>query len=185
MFEVRIPFQNKTGSDLLADNIKRPDLRVEDVNVSAPFELVDVDPKLPVSVAYRGSAEIRLRIRAPAVPYAGPLNITLGEKAGSMVRVEIQKIVGQAKGRKIDLEEAPSVLSVQKGQVLKRDIQLYKILGYGDAVSGISVSGPFVFSGSDPKPPFRIDKRSSFIVSVFVLAPDQSYAGPLEISFSS
>lgn len=182
VFELSIPFQNKTGSDLLADNLKRPELKVENITVSAPFELVDVNPKLPVSVKYREGVVIKIRIRAPKLPYTGPMSVSLGEKE-NVVRVQIEKMFAVSGGRKIILEEAPSVLSVQKGQVLKRDVQLYKVLKYGDTVNRIEVNGPFVYSGSEPKTPFKIDKESSYIISVYVLAPDYSYAGPLEISF--
>ncbi len=184
IFELSIPFQNKTGSDLLDDSLKRPDLKVENISVSAPFELVDVRPRLPIAVSYKEGVSIRLRIRAPDVPYTGPLSVSLGEKDSGMVRVEIEKMLAVHNGARTVLEEAPSVLSVQKGQVLKRDVQLYKVMKYGDTVSSIEVNKPFVFSGAEPKPPFRIDERSSYIISIFVLAPEYSYAGPLEITFS-
>ncbi len=184
VFELKIPFQNKTGSDLLADNLKRPDLKIEGISVSAPFKLVGVNPKLPVLVKYQEGVELKLKIKVPDLPYSGPLSINLGEKDASMVRVEIQKIVAISKNARVDLEEAPSVLSVQKDQVLKRDVQLYKVLKYGDIVNGIKVNDPFVFSGSDPKLPFRLDQENSFIVSIYVLAPEFSYAGPLELTFS-
>lgn len=184
VFELKIPFQNKTGSDLLADELKRPDLRIEAISVGAPFELVGVSPKLPVAVKYKESVQIKLRIKAPALSYTGPLNVKLGEKQSEMVRVEIEKMLAVAGGRKMDIEEAPSVLSVQKGQVLKRDIQLYKIMRYGDRVNSIAVNEPFVLSGSDPRPPFTIDKENSYTISLYLLAPNYNYAGPLEITFS-
>ncbi len=184
VFELSIPFQNKTGSDLLADNLKRPDLKIEGVSVSRPFELVDVSPTPPIAVRYREGVTVKLRIKAPDLPYTGPMSVTLGEKSSGMVRVQIEKIMAVRNGAKTVLEEAPSVLSVQKGQVLKRDVQLYKVMRYGDKVNGIAVNAPFVMSGSEPKAPFRIDKENSYIISVFVLAPDYSYAGPLEITFS-
>lgn len=184
IFELGIPFQNKTGSDLLADELKRPDLKIESVNVSAPFELVEVSPKLPISVRYKDTVQMKLRIKTPRLPYTGPLSVSLGEKGSGMVRVEIEKIVGIFGDKRVTLEEAPSVLSVQKGQVLKRDVQLYKAMRYGDMVNGIKVNAPFVLSGSDPKVPFSIGKEGSHIISVYVLAPDYSYAGPLEIYFS-
>ncbi len=183
VFELKIPFQNKTGSDLLADNLKRPDLRVEVIGVSAPFELVEVDPKLPIAMKYKDSVEIKLKIKAPNLPYTGPLNISVGEKASSIVRIQIEKIVGISGKRRVDLEEEPSVLSVQKEQVLKRDVQLYKIMKYGDKINRIEVNAPFVLSGSDPKTPFAIDKQNSYTVSVYLLAPNYGYAGPLEITF--
>jgi hypothetical protein len=184
VFEISIPFQNKTGSDLLDDSLKRPDLRIESASVSKPFELVDVSPKLPVAVKYKEGVTMKLRIRAPSVPYTGPMSVSLGEKSSGMVRVQIQKIIAVRNGVKTVLEEMPSVLSVQKGQVLKRDVQLYKMMKYGDKVSSIRVSPPFVMSGSEPPAPFRIDKENSFIISIFVLAPQDSYAGPLEITIS-
>ncbi len=184
VFELSIPFRNKTGSDLLDDSLKRPDLKIENISVSKPFELVDVSPKVPIAVKYTEGVTLKLRIRAPDLPYSGPLEVSLGEKESGMVRVQIEKMIAVANGKKTVLEEAPSVLSVQKGQVLKRDVQLYKFMKYGDSVSKIDVSLPFVFSGSEPKPPFRIDEKNSYIISVFVLAPDYSYAGPLEIHIS-
>jgi hypothetical protein len=76
VFELKIPFQNKRGGDMLADNLKRPELRVEAVKVSTPFELVGVSPRLPISVKYRESALIRLSIRAPEYGYAGPIELS-------------------------------------------------------------------------------------------------------------
>lgn len=184
VFELSIPFQNKTGSDLLDESLKRPDLRIEGISVSKPFELVDVTPKPPIVVKYKEGIKIGLRIRAPDIPYTGPMSVSLGEKESGMVRVEIQQILAVRNGGKVMLEEAPSVLSVQKGQVLKRDVQLYKVMKYGDEVKGIAVNAPFVFSGSEPKVPFSIDKEGSYIISVIVLAPDANYAGPLEITFT-
>ncbi|MDE1855569.1 MAG: hypothetical protein KGH57_04630 [Candidatus Micrarchaeota archaeon] len=184
VFELKIPFQNKTGSDLLDESLKRPDLRIDSVGVSKPFELLEVNPSLPISVKYTQGITLALKIKAPGLPYTGPLSVSLGEKASGMVRVQIEKMLASYKGQKFVLEEAPSVLSVQKGQVLKRDVQLYKVMKYGDSVNGIRVNAPFVFSGSEPKAPFRIDKENSYIISVFVLAPEYSYAGPLEIAFS-
>ncbi|MDE1874259.1 MAG: hypothetical protein KGI04_04045 [Candidatus Micrarchaeota archaeon] len=183
-FELSIPFRNKTGSDLLDESLKRPDLRIDSISVSRPFELVEVKPGLPIVVRYQDGVDLTLKLRAPSIPYTGPLSVSLGEKTSGMVRVQIERMTAVYRGRKLVLEDAPSVLSVQKGQVLKRDVQLYKAMKYGDAVNAIGVSAPFVFSGSEPKAPFRIDKQDSFIISVFVLAPQESYAGPLEILFS-
>jgi hypothetical protein len=183
VFELKIPFQNKTGSDLLDESLKRPDLRVDTISVSQPFKLVGVSPKLPVVVKYGEGVTLVLKISAPALPYTGPLSVSLGEKASGMVRIQIDKMVALSKGQRFILEDAPSVLNVQKGQVLKRDIQMYKVMKYGDAVNGIGVNAPFVFSGAEPKPPFRIDKENSYIISVFVLAPEYSNTGPLEITF--
>lgn len=183
VFEIRIPFQNKTGSDMLADEVKRPDLRVESASVSQPFELIDVSPKLPVAVKYMASVVLVLKLRAPKVPYTGPMSVTLNEKAASVVRLEISKMAAIRNGQMTTLEEAPSIASVQKGQVLRRDVQLYSFMKYGDVVKGISVNKPFQMSGSEPKAPFTVDKEGSFIVSVYILAPEYGYAGPLELTF--
>ena len=183
VFEVRIPFQNRTGSDMLADEIKRPDLRVESASVSAPFELLDVSPKLPIAVKYMQSVVLVLKLRAPKIGYAGPMSITLNDKAASTARLEISRIAAVRNGQSYSLEDAPSIANVQKNQVLRRDVQLYRFMKYGDAVKGISVNKPFAMSGSEPKAPFTIDKADSFIVSVYVLAPEHSYSGPLEFTF--
>ncbi len=183
VFEVKIPFKNKTGSDMLSDEVKRPDLRIESASVSQPFELADVKPALPIAVKYMQSVELTLSLRAPKVPYTGPISITLNEKSSSVVRLEISKMVAMRNGKSFNLEDEPSVASAQKGQVLRRDVQLYRFMKFGDKVSGISVNKPFAMAGSEPKAPFAIDKPDSYIASIYILAPDYGYAGPLELTF--
>ncbi len=183
VFEIRIPFQNRTGSDMLADEVKRPDLRIESASVSPPFELAGVSPGLPIAVKYMQSVSLVLKLRAPKVSYTGPIDIMLNDKAASTARLEISGMSAIRKGARTSLEELPSIANVQKGQVLRRDVQLYSFMKYGDVVKGISVNKPFEMSGSEPKAPFTVDKAGSFIVSVYILAPEYGYAGPLELTF--
>ncbi|MEM0074378.1 MAG: hypothetical protein QXX70_00580, partial [Candidatus Micrarchaeaceae archaeon] len=98
-FEIRIPFHNKTASDLDIDNIKRPDLRIDAISVKAPFTLVSVSPSLPIIISYMQSTEIVLRLRAPDVAYSGPLFLEMQAKTPDAVHISINRVKLSAAGK--------------------------------------------------------------------------------------
>lgn len=51
--------------------------RINSLEVSKPFELVDTDPKLPLTADKKDSYRINLYIKSPSFNYAGNLEITL------------------------------------------------------------------------------------------------------------
>ncbi len=183
VFELSIPFQNKIGSDLLPDMLKGPKLSLAKVEVSKPFELLDCSPKLPLEIGFMEKVVFKLRIRAPDVTYEGPLTINFGNESKETIAMSIDKILLAAKGVTIALEDSSMTTGMQKGQLFRKNIQLYKVLSYGDAVNSIEVSKPFELINVDPKTPFKLDRKDSYIISLYIKAPDFSYAGTLEISF--
>jgi hypothetical protein len=181
VFEIKVPFQNKSGSDLIADHIKRPDLVLNGVKLSAPFELVDVHPDLPINVPYMSKAEVIIHAAAPDVKYSGPLTIEFLDRPEAPVRIGITKISLLRKNKIADIEESATILKAKKGQIFKRDFQLYSVVNYMDFVEEISVNKPFSIAGTDPNTPFQISTKDSFIISVLIKMPDFDYTGPLEL----
>jgi hypothetical protein len=57
-------------------------------------------------------------------------------------------------------------------------------MSYGDTAKRIEVAPPFRFVSSDPKLPLRVDDTNSYIVELYIQAPEAPYAGPLEITIS-
>ncbi len=183
VFELSIPFQNKIGSDLLPDMLKGPKLALAKIEVSQPFQLLDFSPKLPLEVEYMEKVTFKLRIKAPNVAYEGPLTINFGNEPKETVNLNISRITLSTNGRSTELEDSAMVANMQKGQIFKRSVQLYKIMSYNDAVNSISVSSPFELVSVDPKVPFRLDRKDSYIIGIYIKAPDFNYAGDLVISF--
>jgi len=182
-FELKIPFENKTGRDMLADNIVRPPLKVEEITVDMPFELVSVSPKLPVSIPYKSKVELLLKVKAPLVGYSGPLTVILSEGASGTIRVEISKMTLIHRGKSREIEGGQSILNVPKGYVLKRDVQLQAFLDLNETVSKAEANSPFSVSGTEPNLPFLVGNEAS-ILSLYIRMPDIPYAGPLELTFS-
>ena len=183
IFDVSIPFQNKMGSNLLPDNLKGPKLRVSKITVAEPFRLLEVDPGLPVDVEYMSRVMFRLRLKGPEVTYEGPLSINFGNESADNVGINVQKIVLHYKDRDVQLEESGVTATMQKGQVFKQSVQLYKILSLGENIKSVEVARPFELVSSDPTLPLTADKKDSYIMGLFIKCPDSSYAGSLEITF--
>ncbi|MCL4375256.1 hypothetical protein M1394_00445 [Candidatus Marsarchaeota archaeon] len=182
-FELELPFQNKIGSDLLPDSIKGPPIKINKITVSKPFSLVSISPELPQEIPYMERKMFRLKLNAD-LRYSGPILIDFGNDPSDAISLGISKISLVCGSNRTDLEETSSILKVQKSQVLMKEIQLYRVLGYNEHVSSISVNKPFTLLSSDPKPPFNVDKKDSFRIKIFVKAPAFDYSGPLEIVFA-
>ncbi len=183
VFKLNIPFQNKMGSELLPDNINGPNMRIDKISVSAPFTLLDVDPKLPVDVGFMSKVMFRLRIKGPDVKYEGPLSVNFGNDPTGTVNVAVKKIVLHYKGKTGDLENSQIVSNMQKSQVFRQEVQLYKIMSFGDTLNAIIISRPFEIVGTDPKLPIALDRRDSYVISMFIKAPEASYSGDIEVTF--
>ena len=183
-FEVSIPFQNKMGSGLLPDNLKGPPVRISRIKVGEPFALLDVAPKLPVDVPYMDRTVFRLRIKAPGMRYEGPLSVDFGNDAAGSITINIKKVMLHYMGRSVELEESSIGASMQKSQLFKESIQLYKIASFGDRFSSVQVSKPFELVSTDPKLPIVADRKDSYILSMYLKCPDFSYAGDMDITFS-
>ena len=183
-FEVTIPFQNKMGSGLLPDNLRGPPLRITRITVAEPFGLISVSPQLPVDVPYMGRTAFRIRIRAPQVTYEGPLSISFGNDAAENITINIKKVTLHYRGRSVELEESSIGASMQKSQLFKESVQLYKVVSFGDTVSRVEVSKPFELVNTDPPLPLKADKKDSYILGMYMKCPDFSYAGDLDITIS-
>lgn len=183
-FEYRIPFQNKMGSDLLPDNVKGPKVTISTITVSEPFKLLDVSPKLPVSIEYQSKESFTLRIEAPDLAYDGPISINFGNESSDNIALSISKVVLSRNGRTVDLENSELTATMQKNQVFKKEIQLYKILSFNETLSRIEVSKPFELVSVQPQLPILADKKDSYIINLYLKAPKSSYAGSIEIKMS-
>ncbi len=187
LFDVKIPFDNSSAIQNLPENTFRfadTTVKINSISVDKPFELADVEPKPPFSVKTNERLELRLRVRAPEGNYSGPMTVRLVQDDDGIVKIEINKVILIAKGRKVEVENSGIIMSVKGNHIFKNSVQLYKALSYGDEVMGASLNAPFKLASSQPKPPFRIDDPNSFIADFFIQAPEISYAGPLEITFT-
>ncbi|MEM0150067.1 MAG: hypothetical protein QXW10_04180 [Candidatus Micrarchaeaceae archaeon] len=185
IFDIEIPFHNRQDSvDMLKSLLKNSvldEVEISGISIAAPFKLVNVEPKLPATIKYGESIVFKLAIEAPPYRYKGPLEVSFAEHEPEKVRVEINRIVLVRGPARVNVPHSELVMELRKSQVFKVDIQLYKILSYGDRVGGISTSVPFNFVSSMPAPPFTVDNRNSYIATIFIQAPEINYGGPLEI----
>lgn len=183
VFPLDIPFQNKMGSGLLPDNLKGPDIRISEIKADLPFELLEVSPHPPVSVPYLSSQMFKLRVKSPSINYTGPLAIAFNTDSKENVNIDVSKLVLVDGKNKAEVEESSNNMILKRSQIIRRDIQVYKILKYGRKVSSLSINKPFEIASSEPAAPFTVDRKDSYVVKVFIKCPDFNYSGPLEISF--
>ncbi|MHB1830097.1 MAG: hypothetical protein ACYCO0_01760 [Candidatus Micrarchaeaceae archaeon] len=182
-FDIDIPFQNKMGSGLLPDNMKGPKMVVSAITVADPFKLIDISPKLPVEVGFLSKVIFKVRIGAPNRTYEGPLSINFSNEASNNVTISLKKVTLHYKDREVELEDSGVTSAMQKSQLFREKVQLYKIVSLGDVVNSIEVSKPFEIVSTDPKLPLKADRKDSYIVSLYMKCPDFSYAGDLDITF--
>lgn len=183
IFNLDIPFQNKMGSELLPDNLKGPNIQIGKISVNEPFKLLDINPKLPVEVPFMSKVVFNLKIQAPDVRYEGPLSLSFGNEPMDTVNISVKKIMLHYKGRSAELEDSKIVSNMQKSQVFKHNIQLYKIMSLGDTLNRIEISKPFEIVSVEPKLPIKADRKDSYIISIFIKSPQASYAGDVDINF--
>ena len=183
VFDLDIPFKNTIGSGLLPDNLKGPSVTINGITVEKPFELLSISPKPPISVGYLSSTLFKMKLRAPMLNYTGPLSITFVTDGSDNVNIDVKKITLVDGGRRADIEDTTANMILKKSQIVRRDIQAYKILKYGRTVSGISINKPFEVVSTEPAVPFAVDRNDSYIIKIFIKCPEFNYAGPMEISF--
>ncbi len=183
VFRLDIPFQNKIGSGLLPSHLKGPDMTINDILVEKPFELLESSPKTPLNVPYMASMPFSLRIRAPKGSYSGPLSITFDTDSKDNVNIDVKKMTLIDGQRTADIEDTATNMILKKSQIIRRDIQVYKILKYGRRVEKVEINKPFEVVSTDPATPFTVDRKDSYIIKIFLKCPDFNYAGPMEITF--
>ncbi len=182
-FIVNIPFKNKMGSGLLPDNLKGPDVTINSITIDRPFELLEVSPELPCNVPFMSEEKFTLRIKAPEGSYNGPLLVRFDTGNKDSIDIKMSRIILTHGTKSVELESGATSMNVKKGQVFRRDIQLYKILSFDQKINSIEVSKPFGFVLSEPNVPLVVDKKDSYVMNIFIKCPDFSYAGELEIKF--
>lgn len=183
VFELEVPFQNRLANDLLPDNLKGPSIRIGKIEIAKPFELVSVTPAPPVEIPYMTKTIFSFKIKTPNQPYSGPMTIDFGKEIKDEINLGIEKIVLEGHGRSVELEDSGKAMRVQKGQVFRKDIQLYKVLSYQDKIERIEVNKPFELMNTEPKVPFTIENKDSYIMALFFKVPDFGYAGKMTITF--
>lgn len=188
-FTIDIPFKNKTHSDMLTDAAllkveKAKILGIKAIEVADPFKLVSVNPRPPIELKADEQVDFRIVLEAPDVSYTGPITISFVSDNVETIHVEITKSVLVAKGSKIPIETSSRILNIQKGSIFSEKVQLYKALSYGDTIKNISIAKPFRFVSSEPKLPLKVSDPNSYIVNLYIQAPDISYSGELEIELN-
>ena len=182
-FELKIPFKNTMGSGLLPDNLKGPEITIKKVSVDSPFQLVGLSPETPLSVGYLESTNFNVRLRSPSPNYTGPVTVSFETDTSENVNIDLNKVVLIKDNIRREIEDTAANMILKKSQIIRRDIQVYKILKYNQAVSSVKANPPFEIVSSEPAAPFTIDRKDSYVIKLFIKCPDFNYAGPLEITF--
>ncbi len=183
-FYLEIPFKNRMGSGMLPSHLKGPSITIKEIRVDKPFGLVSSEPAAPLSVPYMGDMLFGIRVKAPGGNYTGPLTITFESEKSDDVNIDIEKITLTDGSRSVEVEDTSSNMILKKSQIIRRDMQAYKILSFGQQVAGISAAKPFEVVSTEPKVPFSVDRKDSYIIKIYIKCPDFNYSGPLELRFS-
>ncbi len=183
VFKVSIPFSNRPSSDFVSEQFVGQSIKIDAIKVQPPFALVATEPKVPISIPYNASTTLELSIRAPGMAYAGPMNIEIVRGTEEFVHVSIPKIMLLSNGRSAELEDSEIIANMQKNQIFKISVQLYRIMKYGEKISSIEANKPFEVVSSNPAAPISLDRKDSYIVELYIKAPAFSYSGALELSF--
>ncbi len=183
-FEIRIPFNNRIGNENLPDNLKGPKIVLSKITVDPPFRIIDISPALPAEVEYLGKVVFTLKIAAPNMNWEGPMNVSLTSEPSNNITISIKKVTLHHADKTVELEDSGVTSSMQKSQTFKQNLQLYKIISFGDEVSRIEVNEPFAIASTEPALPIKADKKDSYIISLYLKCPEFSYAGDLDIKLS-
>ncbi len=182
-FDVSIPFQNKMGSSMLPDMLKVPPLTLEKIAVLPPFKLLGTEPSLPAKVDFMSKIIFKLKLEAPQSGYNGPLSVSFSNSSTDLITLSVNKVTVSSPSESVALDDSAFMLTVQKGQVFKKSMQLFKIYKFMDKVNLIEASKPFEIVNTVPQLPLTLDHKDSYIIDVYLKAPDFSYSGSLEIKF--
>jgi len=182
-FEIKLPFTNKNHEEL--SFLKKADTTeiVNSIEVTKPFKLVGIEPALPVSIKSGESIQFIIKVQAPEYNYSGPLVLKMVPKPVEMVHIELPDIIAIRGSKRVKVNEHGEVKSIEKNSNFEVSMQMYRVLTYNDSVKSVTVNKPFEFVGSDPKIPFTIDNKSSYVASFYIKAPEFDYAGNLELTF--
>ncbi len=183
VFELRIPFTNKSPDNLSFLKKQNNVETIESIEVKDPFKLLSCSQNLPISISTGNSVEFVLKVEAPDYNYSGPIVLKMNPKPVESVHIELPEIMAVCGEKRVKVNEHGEVKNVEKGGAFEVSMQMYRILEYNDAVKGVSVNKPFEFVSSDPKLPFTIDNKSSYVASFEIKAPEFNYAGVLELVF--
>ncbi|EQD28805.1 hypothetical protein B1A_20990, partial [mine drainage metagenome] len=123
----------------------------------------------------------RLKVEGPSVNYEGPMSITMNDEPTETIGLNIRSIVLSRGKERAVLQNSSMRLSLQKGQIFKTELQMFNILKYNERISKVSAVPPFNVESTDPKAPAVIDKKDSYVMKIYVRAPDSNYTGDLEI----
>lgn len=188
-FELDIPFRNKTHTDMLTEAAsfkaqKAKPLIIKAIEVAEPFRLLSATPQMPIEIKADEKIDFKLKLETPKYNYTGAMNVSFVSDSIETIHIEISKTLLNFKGKRIEIETASRILSIPRGQIFGEKVQLYKAMSYGDTASKIEIEHPFKFVSSEPKLPLKIDDTNSYIIEIYIQAPDAPYAGPLEIKIS-
>lgn len=186
-FEVTIPFQHKPQEDFNLDFLKtqkKAPVTITRIDVREPFKLISSEPALPQSIDENAKVVFKVKITPPDYNYEGPLNMELLSDNNDMVHVEITKIIIITSKKRTEVDNKPMIMDLAKGQVFKQNTHLFGIVDFDGEVKNIKVSPPFTFVSSDPKVPFKIDRKTGYLIDVYIQAPKENYGGPLEVELS-
>lgn len=181
--EIEIPFQNKIGGNLLPDMLKVPPITVEKVDVAQPFKLLDTEPKLPAKVEFMSRVTFKLRVAPPQTGYSGPMSVSFSNSSSDLISINVNEVTISSKSDSIALDDSAFIMNLQKGQIFKKSVQMFKLFGYNDMVDSVGVSKPFEVVSTSPRMPISLDHKDSYIVDIYIKAPDFNYAGGLDIKF--
>jgi hypothetical protein len=189
VFSIDIPFKNKSHTDMLTEATsfkaeKAKPVNIKGIEVGEPFKLLSATPNTPISVEADQRVDFKLMVEAPEHNYTGPISISFLSDSVETLHIEISKTILILNGKRTEIETSSRILNLPKGQIFGEKVQLYKAMSYGDHLKGIELEPPFKFVSSEPKLPLKIDDTNSYILEIYIQAPDQPYAGPLEIKLS-
>ncbi len=184
VLKIKIPFNNIPSSDFVSEHFIGQSIKIDMVKVRQPFALIVVEPKLPCSIPYNSSTTFEISVVAPKMAYTGPMNLEFIRGKEEFVHVSIPKITLLHIERSTDIEESEIIANMQRNQIFKISVQLYRIMKYGEKVNRIEANKPFEVVSSDPKYPFSLDRKDSFIIELYIKAPAFSYSGALDLTFS-
>ncbi len=186
-FEFKLPFTNASEVPKIMERTLKSDagvpIVIKGISIDPPFQLIKSSPELPLEVKAQEHVDIMLSIHAPKQSYSGPMIVRMSSQEEDRVRVELSGVTLQYKNKKVKVENSQKFMELKKGQIFRHPVQMYKILSLGNTIKRVTTSKPFEFVSSDPKLPFRVDNKNSYIVSFYIRAPDANYAGPLELTF--
>ena len=185
--EIKIPFTNKLHTDMLTEAgvfkaQKGKPIKIEKIEVSEPFEMVSITPKMPVDVPPGAKIEFKILLKPPTHSYAGPISISFASEQVEMVHIEISRTLIERNGKKIEIPASSKMLNIEKGKIFTEKVQLFKALGYGETAKEISVSFPFKLVSTDPPLPAKINETNSYIMSMHIQAPSQNYSGEMVLT---